>query len=229
MNEERNESIRIIQEKVFNMELAHLYPRNFPIQIESVNAEVMRARKAVAKSKCYSAVVKWVPKDYYTFSLPRRMDILNAGSTFQLCKSMLMENKMFDPKINISNDDATYSQFYLIVLQYEAAINNKKLCSEVRGLRPVSDRLDTSKFDFRVASEEDNARLTGFSHNAVSPFGLVVNVPIILSKAIVDDLNMKQFIWMGGGHVQCKIGVAVTDFISTMSPIVLDISDSRQN
>lgn len=224
-----NSSIQNIEETVGRMEKSLLYPTNYPAQSIEIDMQVMRARRAVVESKCYSAVFKWVPEDYYSYPLSKRQQSLNAESTYQLCKSMLMENKAFDPNLQSSKDDHTYSQFYLILVQYEAAINNKKLCSEVRGLRELANRLDPSKFDFRVASEEDNARLTGFSHNAVTPFGMKANVPIILSKGIVNCRDMPQFIWMGGGHVHCKIGVSVHDFISSMSPFVLDISDPREN
>ncbi len=135
-----------------------------------------------------------------------------------------MENKSFDPA---QADGSTYGRFYLVLLQYESTINNKKLQSEIRALRPVANRLDPSNFDFRVASEEENARLTGYSHNAVTPFGMLENVPIVLSKAIVDTEDMTQFIWMGGGHIHCKIGLSVSDFIGVMKPLVLDVTDKR--
>mmetsp|Transcript_2628 Transcript_2628/g.3940 ORF Transcript_2628/g.3940 Transcript_2628/m.3940 type:complete len:174 (-) Transcript_2628:47-568(-) len=170
---------------------------------------------------------KWVPEDYYSFPLSKRAEILGAQSTFQLCKSMLMENRAFDPSLCASAGDISYSKFYLVVLQYEATITTKKLQSEVRAIRPVAQRLDPSKFDFRVASEEDNARLTGYSHNAVSPLGMLENVPIVLSKAIVSSDDMTQIIWMGGGHIHCKVGMAVSDFIKAKRPLVLDATDPR--
>lgn len=229
MTDANNDLIRTLLDKVGRMEKSLLYSTSGKDQSNEIVEQVMRARRAVIGSKCYSAVFKWVPEDYYSYPLSKRKDTLNAVSTYQLCKSMLMENKMFDPSLQSSKDDYTYSQFYLVVLQYEGAINNKKLCSEVRGLRRLADRLDPSKFDFRVASEEDNARLTGFSHNAVTPFGMKENVPIILAKAIVDNDDMQPFIWMGGGHVHCKIGVSLHDFITSMSPYILDISDPRES
>lgn len=199
------------------------YPKDLPEQSAKQQAEVLRAHKAVADQKIYSAVFKWVPSEYYTYSLPQRAEILGAHSTFQLCKSMLLCNKSFDASLS----DATYSQFYLVILQYETSINNKKLQSEIRALRPVAKRLDHSKFDFRVASEEDNARLTGYSHNAVTPFGLLEHVPIVFSKEITGTSTMNPFCWMGAGHVQCKVGMAINDFIKAQNPFVMDITDPR--
>ncbi len=113
---------------------------------------------------------------------------------------------------------ATHSRFYLVLLQYETSINNKKLQSEVSALRPVADRLDNTNHDFRVDSEEDNARLTGCSHNAITPFGMLEDIPIILSMAIILDSPIYQLSWMDGGHNQCKVRMAVSDFINVKSP-----------
>jgi len=215
--------LMILNGKVKMLEKTIYYPKDLPEQSAKQQEEVLRAHKAVVDQKIYSAIFKWVPTEYYNFSLSQRAEILGSHSTFQLCKSMLMENKSFDASLNDSN----YSQFYLVILQYETSINNKKLKSEIRALRPVKKRLDPSKFDFRLANEADNARLTGYSHNAVTPFGLLEDVPIVFSKGITDNSNMTPFVWMGGGHIHCKIGIAVKDFIKAKSPFVMDVTDPR--
>lgn len=215
--------VKELIQQVKMLEIDVYYPQDLPEQSATQHSEVLRAHKAVVDQKIYSAVFKWVPSEYYTYSLPQRAEILGAHSTFQLCKSMLMENKSYDASLS----DATYSQFYLVILQYETSINNKKLQSEIRALRPVVKRLDPSKFDFRVASEEDNARLTGYSHNAVTPFGLLEDIPIVFSKEIKGTPTMNPFCWMGGGHVHCKVGMAVNDFIKAQKPFVMDVTDPR--
>eukprot|EP00554_Chaetoceros_debilis_P004255 CAMPEP_0194082286 /NCGR_PEP_ID=MMETSP0149-20130528/7835_1 /TAXON_ID=122233 /ORGANISM="Chaetoceros debilis, Strain MM31A-1" /LENGTH=259 /DNA_ID=CAMNT_0038764401 /DNA_START=103 /DNA_END=882 /DNA_ORIENTATION=+ len=237
--EDSNESTADVEKKltqIKNIEKTLYFPKASSSASSSVHEEVVRARNAVVASKIYSSTFKWVPDDYYSYTLSKRAQILGAHSTFQLCKSMLMENRSYDKSLATSSDDSTYGRFYLIMLQYETTINNKKLKSELRALRPVKERLDPSKFDFRVATEEDNARLTGYSHNAVTPFGMRENVPIVLSKAITSDNGgdtsgsgggMSQFIYMGGGHINCKIGCAVADFVAATSPLVLDVTDPR--
>eukprot|EP00979_Chaetoceros_neogracilis_P000495 scaffold113_cov202-Chaetoceros_neogracile.AAC.2 len=214
--EELFKQVRLLEKAIY-------YPRDLPDQSAKQQEEVLRAHKAVIDLKIYSAIFKWVPAEYYNFSLSQRAEILGSHSTFQLCKSMLMENKAFDDSLS----DENYSQFYLVILQYETSINNKKLKSEIRALRPVAKRLDPSKFDFRVANEADNARLTGYSHNAVTPFGLLEDVPIVLSKGITEYSNMTPFMWMGGGHKDCKVGMAAKDFIKAKSPFVIDVTDPR--
>ena len=83
--------------------------------------------------------------------------------------------------------------------------------------------LDDSHFDIRIASEEDNAKITGYDNNAVVPFGLLSPVPIIVSAPIVP----LRFFWMGGGHVHLKLRTTVADFCKALNPIVADISQPR--
>jgi len=176
---------------------------------------------------CLSSVSwKWVPENYYSLTLKERSRILNAQSTNQLCKSMLMENRASNSPKDCF--DRTNARFYLVVVQYDATINTKKLESEIRGLKSIESgkRLEKSDFEFRMASEEDNDRVTGYAHNSVTPFGLMdSSVPIVLSKSILEA--SPSFIWMGGGHVHLKLGVAISEFVQAMDALVLDVSDSR--
>jgi prolyl-tRNA editing enzyme YbaK/EbsC (Cys-tRNA(Pro) deacylase) len=129
-----------------------------------------------------------------------------------------MENR------NSDGSDPTNPKFVLVVIQYEASLDARKLASAIRSLRPcVKDRLDYNQFDFRVASPEDNDRLTGFPFNSVTPFGLLQEIPIMLTDAVI-PLN---FLWMGGGHVHLKLGMSVSDFLRATNPIVADVSQPR--
>lgn len=124
--------------------------------------------------------------------------------------------------------DPSNSQYYLIIVQYVESINTNKLSSELRSLRPPSsDRLDPKYFsDMRLAPEEVSEKLTGYSHNGVSPFGMLDRtIPIIVSKSVLDV--KPRFIWMGGGHKELKLGMAVSEFVNAVDAIVLDISESR--
>eukprot|EP00816_Leptocylindrus_hargravesii_P006845 CAMPEP_0196813424 /NCGR_PEP_ID=MMETSP1362-20130617/36598_1 /TAXON_ID=163516 /ORGANISM="Leptocylindrus danicus, Strain CCMP1856" /LENGTH=220 /DNA_ID=CAMNT_0042189655 /DNA_START=79 /DNA_END=741 /DNA_ORIENTATION=- len=184
---------------------------------------ISRARHHVESKKCYSASWKWVPKDYYSKQLDQRSVILGARSPMQLCKALLMENRSVEAK----QFDRLNAQFYLVVVQYGAELNTKKLEIEVRALKPLQERLEASKFNFRLASAEDNDRLTGYVHNSVTPFGMIAQatVPIILASAVVKDI---KFMFMGGGHVDLKLGMAVDEFVKATGAFVLDVSDSRR-
>lgn len=192
---------------------------------ETVDEAMRRARLAVEEAAIYSAQWKFVPEPYYTWPLSKRAECLGAPSVHNLCKSLLLENK----KASSPSDsfDPTYPKYVLVVLQYAATLDNKMLVNAIRALRPVKERLDDSSFDFRIASEEDNDRLTGYKHNSVTPFGLAddKHVLIVLAEAAASQ----KFIWMGGGHVHLKLGMAVSDFCRVLQPIVAPISQPRVN
>jgi prolyl-tRNA editing enzyme YbaK/EbsC (Cys-tRNA(Pro) deacylase) len=193
-----------------------------PPSVETVDESMRRARLHVESVPCCSAVWKFVPEPYYSWELPQRAVALGAPSIHYLCKSLLMDNKKVPAD---QPHDPTNPKFVLVVLQYAAAMDNLKLVSAVRALRPVQDRLDGSQFDFRIASEQDNSTMTGYEHNSVTPFGLLQQdtVPSLLSSAVAD----LGFFWMGGGNVHLKLGMAVTDFIRALNPIVASVSHPR--
>jgi prolyl-tRNA editing enzyme YbaK/EbsC (Cys-tRNA(Pro) deacylase) len=180
-----------------------------------------RARCDVEEHQIYSALWKWVPPSYYDWPLEQRAACLGAPSTQWLCKALLMDNAKAAP--DGGPISSTYPKFVLAVIQYDATLDIRKLTSAIRSLKPVKERLDYSRFDFRVADAADNDRLTGYAYNSVTPFGLLEKVPILLSDAVVPH----KFFWMGGGHVHLKLGMAVADFVKATDAIVADISQPR--
>jgi prolyl-tRNA editing enzyme YbaK/EbsC (Cys-tRNA(Pro) deacylase) len=213
-------SLKVLEDRVTALEKKRLKcPKDVP-----VDDSIRRARQHVESSSLnlFSASWKWVPPKYYDLTLPERQKILGASSTCMLCKSLLLENKKVAENPALE-DAATNPRFMLVVIQYDATLDVKKLATSFRKLRPVAERLDVSQFDFRVASSEDNDRITGYAHNSVTPFGLKQAVPIILSEAIV-PLN---YFWMGGGHVHLKLGMSVSDFTKLPNVKVMDLSVPR--
>ena len=212
---EIEERMQKIEEKIRKLEVAHFQcPKGI-----TVDESMHRARLDVEDKGCYSAKWKWVPANYYDRPMEERAKILGAPSTLLLCKSLLMENKA----VVGSNKDPTNPKYLLVVVQYEATLDVRKLANAIRAMRPVQERLDYNAFDFRVASTEDNDRLTGYAHNSVTPFGLLQDVPIVLSAAVAP----LHFFWMGGGHVHLKLGMAVSEFLKATNAMVADISQPR--
>lgn len=189
-----------------------------------VDDSMRRAREAVEDASMYSAVWKWVPSTYYGWPLEQRAEFLtNSCKNLDfLCKSLVMENKKV---LSNDSDPKTNPQFVLVVIQYASTFSNKKLGTAIRSLRPLHNRIDMSRFDFRIASSDDNDRLTGYKHNSVTPFGLLTDIPIVLTKEIVS----RKYFWMGGGHVDLKLRVATSEFIEKIQPTIADISDPRDN
>jgi prolyl-tRNA editing enzyme YbaK/EbsC (Cys-tRNA(Pro) deacylase) len=198
-----------------------------------------RARRHVEESRCHSSAWRLCPPDYYSLGLEERRAILGAHSTSQLCKACLFENRNFAATTTTTTTDdddgggggsadPTNSRYYLIVVQYVESINVKKLASELRGLRPPGPgRFDPGYFaDLRLAPEEASEELTGYGHNGVSPFGMLDrSIQVIMCESI--SRIRPKFIWMGGGHRDWKLGVAVSEFVRGVNAVVLDVSEPR--
>jgi prolyl-tRNA editing enzyme YbaK/EbsC (Cys-tRNA(Pro) deacylase) len=199
-----------------------------PKGVMTVDDSMRRARAAVEAAGIYSARWKWVPPQYYDKSLADRAKMLHVASTKLLCKSLLLENKKIadgggEPNNNVHS---TNPKFVMVILQYEATLDVKKLQSAVRSLiQPVTERAKYDH-DFRVASPADNDRLTGYQFNSVTPYGVLVpdEIKMVLAKSIVDDTH---YFWMGGGNVHLKLGLAVSDFIASTNALVADVSSPR--
>ena len=192
----------------------HQCPKGIP-----VDESMRRARQHVERLDI-SCNWKWVPPTYYDWSLEQRAKVLKARSTHMLCKSLLLENK----KVTTEAADETNPKFLLVVIQYETTLDVKKLTTSVRKLRPVTDRLGESSYDFQVASAEDNDRITGYKFNSVTPFGLREKVMIVLSSEILPY----SYFWMGGGHIHLKLGMSVSEFQKLGNVKVMELSEPRK-
>ena len=74
------------------------------------------------------------------------------------------------------------------------------------------DKLSLKNFHFRFTEESEAVSLSGYVHNAVTPFFMHdENIPIILSQDVLD--LEPAYIWMGGGRLNIKMGVTVADFL----------------
>ena len=79
-------------------------------------------------------------------------------------------------------------------------------------------KLSRKCFHFRLADESIAQELTGYGYNATTPFLMKTNLPIILSKSIIE--LKPQYFWMGGGEVDLKLGISVEEFLALVSPLV---------
>jgi len=182
--------------------------------------QIKRVKQDLLKRNVFTCRFVKVVGDYYERPLEFRASLLTC-QTSQLCKSIVFENTACDHD-NI--DDRTNSRFYCVIVQYEARFDSDLLRDLIHSLRPVPERLAKRKLNFRMAKEEANSRLTGFTHNAVSPFGLAVALPIVLCRSITELKN--PYVYLGGGEIDVKIGIPVQDLLRALDPIVGLISHS---
>ncbi|CAM6118219.1 unnamed protein product [Calypogeia fissa] len=162
-------------------------------------------------------VFRRVPGDYYGRSFEERRDLLGAASVDHLCKSIVMVNTQAHESV-VDCSDRNNSKYYVIVVQYTARLNAEKVRQFVYSLN--NGKIPKKRFNLRLAPEEESNRLTGFEHNAVTPFGMRTNIPVILSDAIV-KLN-PAFFWLGGGEVDLKLGIRTEEFVKMINPFVVD-------
>ena len=89
--------------------------------------------------------------------------------------------------------------------------------------RQAAGTLGRKHFRMRLAPETQAQELTGYGHNAVTPVGMSTPLPILLSHHIA-DLH-PNFFWMGGGEVDLKLGMFVSDFVTAYKPWVLNCTE----
>mmetsp|Transcript_17508 Transcript_17508/g.53599 ORF Transcript_17508/g.53599 Transcript_17508/m.53599 type:complete len:264 (-) Transcript_17508:283-1074(-) len=193
---------------------------------------VVRVKAHLAEAGVTSAQWCWTPEDYYKRTLAERGVILGA-SVPQLCKTMLIENVAHDA--GVATIDAaggrSYERYYLVVLQYGAALEPAKLLAAMRDLRGPegsAHRLGRSKYNLVMAEEARMNAIAGFPHNAVTPFGVETpDITVVLAQGITEV--KPAFFWMGGGHPLLKLGCSLKDFTKALDPLVLDVSSPRLN
>ena len=203
---------------------------------------VMRVRKHLSTSSVSTTRLCRVPKDYYDRPMIERAVCLslesNPCSIDQLCKSIVFENVNFDPSeagatTTSSSEsesgslsyDPSYSRYYLLLVQYNAKFSSEKLERFLQKLRPVDRRLPKSKYNLQLAVDGD--KVTGFTHNSVCPFGLARDLPVIMASAITEV--SPPYVFMGGGAVDVKLGLMLSEFTRVFKPLVADVSEPRLN
>lgn len=195
-------------------------------RLEAVTDQtIVRVKKSLYTHKVYTGKFHTMPADYYARSLEERVGMLGAKSTGQLCKSILFENTFFEA--NPAYTDAPFlgnSKFYLVVVQYVSKINMNMLSTLVHELTPKEHRLAKKKFHFRLVEEKVSYALSGFKHNAISPYGMLTpNIPVIVCRRCLDH----PIIYLGGGEVEVKLSLPISDFITSVNGIVGKVSEPR--
>lgn len=153
------------------------------------------------------------PPDYYDQDLEYRRNVLQAPSIHHLCKSIVMENTRAE------EDEPGVVKYWLVIVQYSSRLDVEMLRTIVH--RHHKGLLSRAKINMRLVSEEKSNELSGFTKNAVTPVGMKTQLPIVLAKDIA-DLDIDEF-WIGGGEVDLKIGMAVSDFIKAYGPVIVPL------
>lgn len=160
---------------------------------------------------------KRVPSNYYDRTFEERRDLLGAASVDHLCKSIVMVNTQAHESVRDCSD-YNNSKFYVVIVQYTARLNAEKVKQFVYSLN--NGKIPKKRFNMRLAPEDEAYRLTGFSHNAVTPIGMKSQIPVILSDAI--PKLQPKFFWLGGGDIDLKLGINTEEFIKMFNPFIAE-------
>lgn len=76
---------------------------------------------------------------------------------------------MWPRLIHVCGVFSGYHKYFLVVVQYEKPLNTEKLRTVVH--RQWEGKIPKKRFNMRLVSSDTNFELTGFAHNAVTPFG----------------------------------------------------------
>eukprot|EP01031_Cornospumella_fuschlensis_P026104 gene26104-31522_t len=182
---------------------------------------IARVKQDLRSREIYSSQFFFVPENYYDHTLEERAKLL-GGYVPQLCKSILFENTAWEGD---NEFDPTNARYYLVITQYVAKINTTTLRNFIHSLRGTN-RLSKSSFNFQLAPDNVSFQLTGFAHNAISPFGLVEKrIPIVICTRCTQV--SPAMLYLGGGRVDVKLCVSVGELLDKTAALTGLVTDVR--
>eukprot|EP00127_Corallochytrium_limacisporum_P000125 Clim_evm8s5 gene=Clim_evmTU8s5 len=162
-------------------------------------------------------VIKQVPSDYYNWTLYRRMAVLGAPSRHHLCKIIVLHNTKVKEVPEAGGD------IIIVIVPYTAVFNNEKLIKHFHQDVHMG-KIGRKSFNFRLMPSENAERITGFSQGAMCPVGLLdPEIPIVCSTTILN--LVPPVIYLGGGHVDWKLGIRVEDLSQCCNLEYVDVVD----
>lgn len=88
------------------------------------------------------------------------------------------------------------------------------------GAQASAKALASAKFNFAVAQPADSDRLSGYLHNAVTPFGMTTPVPVLITRQVAELPKVQPFapyVWLGGGEVNLKLRLPVVQLAAALA------------
>jgi prolyl-tRNA editing enzyme YbaK/EbsC (Cys-tRNA(Pro) deacylase) len=160
--------------------------------------QFIRVHTGMLASNMVGAAMYRVPGDYYSRSLAWRARLLGGGcTTHHLCKTLVLENTSTATPLVVDDLSAPLSmqRYVAVVVQYTSKLDLEALAKAVGTPRYV------------LAPSDAATKLTGFGHGGMTPFGTLSHIPVVIAKAIISSLPPPCYIWLGGGDVDVKARV----------------------
>ena len=90
-----------------------------------------------------------------------------------------------------------------------------------------NEGMSLTSFHVRLAPSDDSLRLTGYEHGAVTPFAMLTQLPVILSHHVA--ALQPPVLYLGGGTVDVKLSMSMTDFCAAVRPCVAAITGGEES
>ena len=192
--------------------------------IRRVNLDVQKAKltEYFTEKGINSFRIVETPEDYYSMTLDQRKVIVGCNKE-ALCKSVILENTLFDENIKCP----IYQRYYLTIVQYVSEFNAEKIARLLRSY--IADRFNIKvskkQVHFRVAKKEVAYEMTGFSFNSIGPYLMKSEDLLIIFPSKLYEIY-PQYFYLGGGELELKVGVCIDDFMRLFGKqtIVIDTS-----
>jgi len=88
------------------------------------------------------------------------------------------------------------------------------------GAHVTAKEVSAAKFNFAVAQPADSDRLSGYKHNAVTPFGMTSPVPVLITRQVAELPKVQPaapYVWLGGGEVNLKLRLPVVQLAAALA------------
>ena len=171
--------------------------------IRRVNLDVQKAKltEYFTEKGINSFRIVETPEDYYSMTLDQRKVIVGCNKE-ALCKSVILENTLFDENIKCP----IYQRYYLTIVQYVSEFNAEKIARLLRSY--IADRFNIKvskkQVHFRVAKKEVAYEMTGFSFNSIGPYLMKSEDLLIIFPSKLYDIY-PQYFFLGGGELELKV------------------------
>ena len=195
--------------------------------IRRVNLDVQKAKLSeyFTKKGINSFIIVETPEDYYSMTLDQRKEIVGCNKE-ALCKSVILENTLFDENIKCP----IYRKYYLTVVQYVSEFNAEKIAKLLRSYiaEKYDIKLTKKQIHFRVAKKEVAYEMTGFSFNSIGPYLMKSEDLLIIFPSKLYEIY-PQYFYLGGGELELKVGVCIDDFMRLFGKqtLVIDTSPDK--
>ena len=195
--------------------------------IRRVNLDVQKAKltEYFIEKGIHSFRIVETPEDYYSMTLDQRKVIVGCNKE-ALCKSVILENTLFDENIKCP----IYQKYYLTIVQYVSEFNAEKIARLLRSYIAEKYNIKISKkqVHFRVAKKEVAYEMTGFSFNSIGPYLMKSEDLLIIFPSKLYEIY-PQYFYLGGGELELKVGVNIDDFMRLFGKqtLVIDTSPDK--